>query len=180
MNHRLQVVFAVRRLAAKKIFRSRLEALPDVSVVSQDIVSVPNIDAVVSPANAFGWMDGGVDQVYVYIFGDQIEKRVQERIQEQFNGRMPVGEAFVLNTNSPQIPWLVVAPTMDVPGPIRGTDNVYLAFKAALTAVEHHNRSDEKAIRLLACPAMGAGTGALSAEESATQLARALSAEEAR
>ena len=37
-------------------------------------------DAVVSPANSFGFMDGGIDAVYTYQLGPQLQQRVQAEI----------------------------------------------------------------------------------------------------
>ena len=51
--------------------------------VSQgDIRDLPDghVDAVVSPANSFGFMTGGIDAVYKGWLGEQVETFVQEAI----------------------------------------------------------------------------------------------------
>jgi multimeric flavodoxin WrbA len=36
-----------------------------------------NVDAIVSPANSFGYMDGGIDRVYLDRFGWELQDRLQ-------------------------------------------------------------------------------------------------------
>jgi hypothetical protein len=38
-------------------------------------------DAVVSPANSFGFMDGGIDATYLTHFGSQLQTEVQNLIE---------------------------------------------------------------------------------------------------
>lgn len=45
---------------------------------------------------------------------------------------MPVGAAALVATGHPRITRLVVAPTMETPRPITGTDHAYVATRAAL------------------------------------------------
>ena len=55
-------------------------------------------DAVVSPANSFGFMDGGMDAVYRRYFGAEIQERVQQVIRERPHGELVVGSADVVET----------------------------------------------------------------------------------
>src|SRR5690349_7233705 len=91
-----------------------------------------NVNALVSPANSFGFMDGGVDMAYRGFFGLSIERRVREIIGRQPGGQLPVGSALIAPTRHERITRVIVAPTMKTPRTIRGTDNVYRATKAAL------------------------------------------------
>lgn len=45
---------------------------------------------VVSPANSYGFMDGGIDAAYRSFFGLQIERTVQEAVARRPEGRLPV------------------------------------------------------------------------------------------
>src|SRR5262245_57797509 len=92
-------------------------------------------DAIVSPANCFGFMDGGIDAVYTYQLGPQVEARLRERLARDFGGELPVGQAVIVPTGRPEIPWCISAPTMRIPGVVADTLNAYLAFRAALNAV---------------------------------------------
>src|SRR5258708_780852 len=72
-------------------------------------------EALVSPANSFGFMDGGVDAHYRRHFGSQIQERVRTMIQERHKGELVVGNADIVETGHAKIPYLIVAPTMRVP-----------------------------------------------------------------
>lgn len=42
-----------------------------------------NCDAVVSPANSFGFMDGGIDMLYSQHFGRHVQERLQTAIRSR-------------------------------------------------------------------------------------------------
>jgi hypothetical protein len=83
-------------------------------------------DAVVSPANTKGYMQGGggnvgrgnIDQAYYDWFGPQIQERVQAKIKELYGSdTMPMGQSFMIRTypEGQSIPmgypgWLIVTP----------------------------------------------------------------------
>ena len=69
----------------------------------------------VSPANSFGFMDGGLDLAIRDALGYGVQKAVQEIIRERHHGELPVGAAEVVETGHASWPFLVVAPTMRVP-----------------------------------------------------------------
>lgn len=133
-----------------------------------DILAEP-VDAVVSAANSFGFMDGGLDLHYAHRFGADLERGLRDRLAAEFDGELPVGQALIVPTGDAAIPWMVSAPTMRVPAVIDGTAHVYLAFRAALRAVREHAR-DHAPVRSLACPALGAGVGAMPFERVARQM----------
>jgi O-acetyl-ADP-ribose deacetylase (regulator of RNase III) len=72
-------------------------------------------DAVVSPANSFGFMDGGIDLPYSKYFGWQVQQRLQELIVQHHRGEFLVGTAEIVETDDKGIPFLIAAPTMRVP-----------------------------------------------------------------
>ena len=88
-------------------------------------------DALVSPANSFGFMDGGIDLLYSQTIGWHLQKRVQEAIQRDHDGELLVGQALAVPTDHDRWPWLISAPTMRIPGPIDSVA-VYLSTRAAL------------------------------------------------
>ena len=67
-----------------------------VRVVEGDILSL-DVLAVVSPANSYGFMDGGLDALYTRCFGPQLQQRLQRMIQEQANGELLVGQALLVS-----------------------------------------------------------------------------------
>lgn len=70
-----------------------------------------NIDAVVSPANTAGIMNGGFDASLRRHFGNTLEYRVRMSIKEK---AIPVGEARAIQTVDPKVKWLIVAPTVSI------------------------------------------------------------------
>lgn len=92
--------------------------------------------AIVSPANSFGIMTGGLDLAIVRYLGQQVEDRVKARINKDFRGELLVGQSFYEDTGSDLIPGIIVAPTMRTPQKIDNTINAYLAFKSILYTIE--------------------------------------------
>jgi O-acetyl-ADP-ribose deacetylase (regulator of RNase III) len=142
---------------------------PEVLVSRGDIFE-QKADAIVSPANSFGYMDGGIDLLYSRFFGWEVETNLRALLLERHYGELPVGQAVVLATGHEFIPFLVSAPTMRVPMSIEGTVNVYLAFRAALIAVLTHNASAGAPIRSLLVPGLGTGVGEVAPERAARQM----------
>jgi O-acetyl-ADP-ribose deacetylase (regulator of RNase III) len=68
-------------------------------------------DAMLSPANSFGIMDGGLDKAIRDVLGPSIEDKVRARIVERHH-ELPVGLAEVVPTGDSRWPLLVCAPTM--------------------------------------------------------------------
>ena len=132
-------------------------------------------DAIVSPANSFGYMDGGIDLVYVQRFGWELQDRLQSHLKEQHDGELPVGQATIVETLDTEIPYLISAPTMRVPANVSTTLNAYLAFRAAIRAVKQHNVENEMPIRSVLCPGLCTAIGRMPADLAARQMAAAYS-----
>jgi O-acetyl-ADP-ribose deacetylase (regulator of RNase III) len=145
----------------------------NMKIIEGDIL-VGTADALVSPANSFGYMDGGIDLAYRNFFGMEIQHRVRSRIRAEHFGELPVGQAVVVETDHEKLPHLIVAPTMRVPDRISDTVNVYLAFRAALLALIRHNVSARKKIETMRAPALGTGIGGMPIDRAARQMHAAL------
>lgn len=127
--------------------------------------------AIVSPANSFGYMDGGVDLVLSHHFGWQLEENVRAKLLQEHAGELPVGQAIIVPTSHAQVPWLISAPTMRVPMNVSHTTHAYLAFRAVLLAIQSHNRDwPEAQIESVACPGLGTGCGLMPAKRCAKQM----------
>lgn len=87
----------------------------NVEIIRRPFETIPEFDCMVSAANGFGLMDGGVDAAITAFFGTQLQRRVQKYIIQEYLGEQPVGTAFVIETGNSKHPWLVHAPTMRVP-----------------------------------------------------------------
>lgn len=147
--------------------------LPDVQVVQGYFESVDHYDCMVSPANSFGLMDGGIDAAITRYFGESLMQRVQQRIIEDYCGEQPVGTSIIVETGHEKHSFLAHTPTMRVPMTIAHTDNVYKAMWAMLLAVRQHNRVDEHKIDTVLCPGLGTATGQVPYQEAACQMALA-------
>lgn len=135
--------------AAKAVF-----AGTDVSVTCGSIVEGKR-EAVVSPANSFGFMDGGVDMAYSQRFGWGVQQELQEYIRSLPHGELLVGDAVLIDTHDPDIPCLIAAPTMRVPRIILDPADVLLAARAAI------HRAKLCMVEHVAFPGMGTGCGCL-------------------
>ena len=148
---------------------------PHVHAHQRDILC-ERADAIVSPANSFGFMDGGLDLALSTHFGWELERRVREELFANHDGELPVGQAIIVPTHHAQVPWLVSAPTMRVPMFLKERANAYLAFRAILQAIRSHNRTQQDPIRTLLCPGLGTGNGQLPPQLCARQMRAAYEA----
>ena len=152
-------------------WREHFEGARNVDISEGDIFrDAPAADAIVSPANSFGCMDGGIDAVYMQRFGPQTVGRLQTLIKAAWDGELPVGCAAIVETGDRAIPYLVSAPTMRVPMDVSETINAYLAFRAALIAVREANRRKPGMIRSVLCPGLCTFYGHMSPHKSARQM----------
>ena len=168
----VRIVLRALDLDMATAWREAFDKVANVDIQVGDILKA-TADAIVSPSNSFGYMDGGIDSAYRGFFGVEIESRLREHIGTMHEGELPVGQAVVLETGHSAIPFLVAAPTMRVPTNIDDTVNVYLAFRAALLAVRRHNESSGYSIQSLLAPAFGTGVGGMNYARAARQMAAA-------
>lgn len=143
--------------------------VPEVEVSRGDIFDL-TADAIISPANSFGFMDGGIDLVYSKRLGWHVQERLQKLLREQHDGELPVGLAVLIETDDDTIPYCISAPTMRAPAPVADTLNAYLAFRAALRVAIAHNKSNPGAIQTLLSPGMATATGEMDPRVCAKQM----------
>jgi O-acetyl-ADP-ribose deacetylase (regulator of RNase III) len=141
----------------------------NVDVAAGNILETP-ADAIISPANSFGYMDGGIDLAYSLFFGWELQHRLQEIIRTEHHGELLIGNAILLETQTPHIPFLLSCPTMRIPEDVSTTMNAFLAFRAALIKVKQHNATAENPIKTLLCPGLGTLTGRISPQNCAMQM----------
>ena len=138
--------------------------LPGVRIYHGSILDL-TCDAVVSPANSFGFMDGGLDAFYSRHFGPALQPRLQQVIRSRHHGELLVGQAEMVETGNAKIPYLIAAPTMRVPMLLRDSVNPYLAARAVFLLMRH----TEIPIRRVAFPGLGTGVGGVSPSTCAHQ-----------
>ena len=121
-------------------------------------------NVVISPANSYGFMDGGIDNDYASFFGEGLQTKVLERVRSRPEGYLPVGASELIETGHNKIPYLVLAPTMLHPERIPAY-NVFRAFRSALKCI--HKQKLENPIY---SPGFGTGVGGVEPEEAARMM----------
>src|ERR1700722_6907116 len=103
------IVFELRDIDAD-VVRSLEKYFKDIANVrvSRGDIFEKSADAIVSPANSFGYMDGGIDLVYFRRFGWELQTRLQAHLKDEHDGELPVGQATIVETFDTAIPYLVV------------------------------------------------------------------------
>ena len=143
-----------------------------VNILTQDfgdfIKEHPDIEAVVSPANSFGLMDGGYDKAIIDYYGPQLMEHVQYAIIEKWYGEQPVGTSMsvpIKNRFYTKIsqgafeqfnPILIHTPTMRTPEVIEDPRIIYQCMRTCL--IEAINQEIESIV----IPAFGGCTGKVS------------------
>ena len=141
----------------------------NVLIIEGDITQI-ECDAMVSPANSFGFMDGGLDYALSERFGWDLEKRLQKIIKDLPEGELLVGQAILIETGDNTVPYLISAPTMRVPTNfnIDTSINAYLAMKAILIKAKSNDN-----ISTIAVPGLCTGVGRMQPIIAARQMFQA-------
>ncbi|MCW0220360.1 MAG: macro domain-containing protein [Prosthecobacter sp.] len=166
----MKLIFVDRGREFTDVLRWQFHEHPEVEIVCGRFEELPTFDCVITAGNSFGLMDAGMDLAVVRHFGPQIMERIQQRILDDYRGEQPIGTSLIVPTGHHAHPFVAHTPTMRVPMNIRGSDYVYVALWAALTAVHRHNRDESRKINSLACPGLGTGTGGMEPGEAALQM----------
>jgi O-acetyl-ADP-ribose deacetylase (regulator of RNase III) len=134
-----------------KAFQEFFDYLPNVEIVNNYFEWLTEYDCLVSPANSFGMMDGGMDAGITRFFGHGLEEKVQQCILTDYLGEQPIGTSMIVKTGHPKHPFLAHTPTMRVPMSIQGTDIPYVAMWAMLLAVRQYNQKYPNSIKSVVC-----------------------------
>jgi O-acetyl-ADP-ribose deacetylase (regulator of RNase III) len=166
----MRFIFVDRGKDFCDVLRWQFRSHSEVEIVCGKFEGLPTFDCVITAGNSFGLMDAGMDLAVVRYFGRHVMEQIQKRILEDYLGEQPVGTCILAPTEHQSHPFVAHSPTMRVPMNIQGTDHVYLALWAALTAIHRHNRSEPSKINSIACPGLGTGTGGMEPVEASLQL----------
>jgi len=113
-----------------------------------------DIDAVVSPANTKGIMNGGFDAALRRFFGTVIEVRARRFLDEY---PLDVGQAAAIKTTHEKVKWLIIAPTVSIKGNgFSGNDTV--AYACGYNSVIAASRAGATSLGMTG---LGTGAGAL-------------------
>jgi len=151
----------------------------NINVIRCNIAQCDAHDCVVSPANSFGNMDGGIDRTLSYMLNtidnpDYIGMKVRKVIRERYYGEQPVGTCIIVPTVSNKWRYLAHAPTMRVPRDCNGTLNPYYAFKAVLGEVLNFNKDNpQNPIRSILTTTFCTGCGRVPVSHALKQMKKA-------
>ncbi|WP_340379911.1 macro domain-containing protein [Streptomyces sp. SS7] len=155
----LEVVLTDVNTRVVEAWRAAFADTPEVEIRKGSIVDV-RADAWVSPTNARGLMNGGVDAVVKRHLGAGIQLRVQRAIRDEFGGRLPVGSAVCVPSGAANPRFLISTPTMEQSSQnVSATLNVALACAAAFQAIHRVNAGAPGSIGSVALVGLGAQTG---------------------
>ena len=150
---------------------------PNIEIINGSIFEV-KCDALVSPTNSFGFMDGGLDLKISQFFGWHVQEKLQKIIKKKFHRELIVGLAEIIETGHEKIPYVISAPTMRVPMILEKSENIYLATRAVLILVKHGKFLNGIPIRdkvkTVAIPGMGTGVGRIPYDMCALQMRKAV------
>jgi O-acetyl-ADP-ribose deacetylase (regulator of RNase III) len=160
----VKVILVDVRPKMVKAWRDTFEENPEVDVVHGSMLE-QQTTAWVTPTNARGSMDGGLDAVIKNHLGQVVETRLQQRISSEHGGALPIGHAVCNRTDKDQPRFLISTPTMvGSSDDVSASMNVALACAAAFQAVNMQNRQEPGSIRSVALPGLGANTGRVPVE----------------
>jgi O-acetyl-ADP-ribose deacetylase (regulator of RNase III) len=129
-------------------------------IVKQGDLTTINCDAVVNPANSYGYMGGGVAGAIKRVGGIEIEA---EAIN---HAPIKVGSAVATTAGSLPCNYVIHAPTMTKPAMRIGVENVKQATFAALKLAE------KLTISSIAIPGMGTGVGGVLPKDAAKAIVK--------
>lgn len=155
--------------------------LPNVEIHHGSILDL-SVDAIVSPANSYGFMDGGIDLLYSHYFGWEVQKNLQDVIKKKYHGELLVGQAEIVESNNLQIPFVISAPTMRVPMILKDSVNPYLAARAVFLLIKYgtffngsyENEPINKFVQSIAFSGLATGVGRIGFNTCAKQMQKAI------
>lgn len=160
----------------------------------QNYLQANDVDCMVSPANSFGLMDGGLDLAISNFYGGvaKLVPVVRNTLIDECCGQQNVGSCLLVDVKelaqsaqqARKVPrYIAHVPTMRVPKLLNSEDDiVYRCTWALLTTVRKHNmqvaRNDHQGgherINSVLCSGFGTGAGHFPAHECARQMVLAV------
>ena len=148
-------------------WKQKFQGVPNIEYFLGDFKDIKTgckSTSIISPANSFGFMNGGIDLAYSEYFGWGLQEDVQLRIKTEFDGELLVGQSFITETYDKDIPYIIIAPTMRIPMDVNESPNAYLTMKTILRTALQNNVD-----YLLVC-GLCTGAGNMSYERCAKQM----------
>lgn len=148
-----------RRRVASEAFRlAEVNRAVDFEFRCADILGV-DADGFAVPGNSFGWLNGGVDAVFMQRDPD-LQRSVFECVK-MYDGEVLIGRTYAIRAT---FGLFIGAPTMRVPASDVSPLNCFLAARAAFQTVKQLQRPDTPdvfKVNRVAIPGFGTGAGGL-------------------
>ncbi len=134
----------------------------DVKVAREDFASFMDrhqeVMGIVSPANSFGLLSGGLDKAIRDYFGKELQDAVRERIKNDWFGEQTVGTSMAVDIPGFPGKKLLHTPTMRTPSKIADDLIVYSCMRSALM------EAIKSGLDSIVVPAFGGGSGQIPVE----------------
>ncbi len=132
-----------------------------ITVIHDDITR-QDVDAIVNPANSYGFMGGGVAEAIAKLGGDEIE------LEAASHAPIPVGSAIITSPGRLRCRHIIHSPTVEQPGGNSSPEMIAEATRAALHCAE------ENQIARIAFPGLGSGVGGVAKDPAAKAMLEAI------
>lgn len=126
--------------------------------IKQGSITDLEIDAIVNPANSYGYMGGGVAGAIKKLGGTEIE------IEAVSCAPIPIGHAVLTTAGNLKAKHVIHSPTMEQPAALTDLSNIKEATIAALECAEEND------LKRIAIPGLGTGIGGVPKEKAATAI----------
>ena len=142
-----------------------------IEIVRTDFASFmdghPEVRGIVSPANSFGLLTGGLDKALRGYFGKALQDAVRERIKNEWFGEQTMGTSMAVDIPGFPGKKLLHTPTMRTPSKITDDLIVYSCMRSALMEAIKNDLDS------VVVPAFGGGCGQVPVEVIAHHMRRA-------
>lgn len=137
-------------------------------------ISQLQYDCLVSPANSYGELKGGVDMCYYMNLGkEDLQNAIYHVIKNKFYGEILIGQCccFPLEVFNPGLgpKYLLLCPTMTIPADVSQTRNAYYFARALLTKLFELKKLNIE-IKTVLCPIPCVGVGQMDSKMAAMQI----------
>ena len=153
----LKIYIVTNDIVSYKYLKDEFIDVKNVFVCEDDIRHFYNerkeeIDCLVSPANAFGYMTGGYDAALSDILGWDFQEKVRKYIKDNYYGEQPVSSSFIMDTDILGLKF-IHTPTMQYPSVIKDDMMVYYCTRSTLICALTNN------IKCIVLPVFGGACG---------------------
>jgi O-acetyl-ADP-ribose deacetylase (regulator of RNase III) len=132
-----------------------------ITIKEEDITELI-VDAIVNPANSYGYMGGGVAGAIKERGGQEIE------LEAVSQAPIPIGFAVITTSGKLHCKHVIHAPTMEQPAALTSIENIKEATNAALQCADENN------LKKIAIPGMGTGVGKVPKDKAAIAILEAI------